>query len=743
MRQLLLLRGGMGVGKSTWVEENNLKQYTLCADDIRLLYQSPVLLPDGSEGITMNNDNQVWKTLKQLLRDRMKRGEFTVIDATHSKTKDINQYQQLAKDYRYRVTVVDFTDIPIETAKERNKLRPAYKRVPDEAIENVYSRFKTQGVPSWVTVIKPHEFAEKVRYTATDYSHYNKIHHIGDIHGCNTVLQEYLKDGLKDDELYIFVGDFIDRGVENAEVLEFMFSIMDKKNVIFLEGNHEQWLWRWANGEDTPSKEFNKYTMPQLEEAKISKKTARMFYRKLQQMVYYTYHTNDDVYRVLVTHGGLSHIPHNLLMVSTSQLISGVGDYTTDIDQHFNDNVNESVEVRGGLGNPVLAKWRAYENTFQIHGHRNIFGHETWATRNSFNLEGKIERGGQLRAVTLEKHGFTTHEVDNTVFDERHIPKKIDSDTTVEELVAMMKDNRYIKENKMPNDISSFNFSSQAFYRGVWDMQTMRARGLFINTKANEIVARSYDKFFNVNEREETSIPMLKKNMEFPITVREKPNGYLGILGYDRVKNELVFASKSSTKSEHAKWFKGIFESKVSDEQLYWIKKYMKDNNVTLTFEVIDPINDPHIIKYDEKDIILLDVINNNPAFSKMNYENLVIFAHLVGLDIAEVKHVFTEWSDFQNWYDNAMADDFLQLEGYIIEDNTGFMTKLKLPYYNFWKRMRTVKEKVASGRPFNTGMLISAKANYFYGFIKDMDREELKSKDIITLREEYYKMLK
>lgn len=48
MRVLLLLRGSAGCGKSTWIEKNNLKPYTLSADDIRLLCQSPVLQVDGT-----------------------------------------------------------------------------------------------------------------------------------------------------------------------------------------------------------------------------------------------------------------------------------------------------------------------------------------------------------------------------------------------------------------------------------------------------------------------------------------------------------------------------------------------------------------------------------------------------------------------------------------------------------------------------------------------------------------------
>ena len=95
MRILLLLRGAAGCGKSTWIEQNGLKQYALSADDIRLLCQSPVLQVDGTVAISQSNDTVVWKTLFNLLETRMQKGEFTVIDATNSKTSEMNRYKEM------------------------------------------------------------------------------------------------------------------------------------------------------------------------------------------------------------------------------------------------------------------------------------------------------------------------------------------------------------------------------------------------------------------------------------------------------------------------------------------------------------------------------------------------------------------------------------------------------------------------------------------------------------------------
>lgn len=52
MRTLLIIRGCMGSGKTTYIKNNNLVDYTISADDIRLLYHSPRMTDDGVLVIT-------------------------------------------------------------------------------------------------------------------------------------------------------------------------------------------------------------------------------------------------------------------------------------------------------------------------------------------------------------------------------------------------------------------------------------------------------------------------------------------------------------------------------------------------------------------------------------------------------------------------------------------------------------------------------------------------------------------
>lgn len=212
MRTLLLFRGAPGCGKSTFIKNYCLEQFTLSADNIRMLYQSPEQTVDGSIGISQKNDGIVWKTLFQILEHRMKNGDFTVIDATNSKTEEMRRYRTLAKEYRYRIYLIDMTDVPIDVCKRQNRQRMPLKQVPDEVIDRMYARFATQKVPSGIKVITRDDL-EEILYYPTVVTGYEKIHHIGDIHGCYSALRQYLNEngGLKDNEFYIFTGDYIDR----------------------------------------------------------------------------------------------------------------------------------------------------------------------------------------------------------------------------------------------------------------------------------------------------------------------------------------------------------------------------------------------------------------------------------------------------------------------------------------------------------------------------------------------------
>lgn len=712
MRTLLLMRGAPGSGKSTYIERNNLKKYTLCADEIRLLIQTPIMQTNGNFAISQNNDNKVWAVLFDILEARMQRGEFTVIDATNSKTKEMIRYRDLAKAYRYRIYCVDFTDLPIEVCKERNKQRPEYKQVPDEVIDKIYSRFSGQKIPRDIEILKPDEL-DKILIRPLDVSEYNKIHYIGDIHGCYTALREAIPE-IKDDELYVFCGDYIDRGIENAEVLKFLCEICEKPNICLLEGNHDRAIYDYAHDVKTGKKQFDDVTYYELKKANISQKDLRVLYRKIRQCAYYKYNG-----KLLFTcHAGISKMPENLLYLATEQMIKGIGTY--------------------GEMKMVCDNWeKSNPDIIQIFGHRNIEDTPIKVNSCCYNLEGSVEFGGYLRMITVSKDlPIEEKQIKNNVVatGENTINEEDKKTLNIDTVIEDMRRSSWVKESKYEN-ISAFNFSERAFKKGIWDEITTKARGLFINTNTKEIVARSYDKFFRINEVEETQAIYLKSKFEYPLNVYVKYNGFLGILGYDKESDELIIASKSSLNGEHVGYFKELLKGKDLDK----IKQYLKDNNSSMVFEVIDIVNDPHIIKYDENKLVLLDVINNDLKFNKLDYEELQSIAAKFDFEVKELAYTLNNTQEFWNWYYMVQEENYQYkdkyVEGFVIEDCKGFMVKVKLDYYNNWKFMRGVLQQVKrQGYIGRTSSLTTKLHNDFYNWC--VANRDILPQDIISARE-------
>lgn len=712
MKMLLLLRGLPASGKSKWVYDNHLQDYTVSSDSIRLLLGSNELTVYGNYTTNQSIHNSVWKLVYDVLEERFKLGAFTVFDATNIKGADMTKTYKLARQYRYRVYCVDFTDVPKEECIKRDRLRDESKRVGKDVIERMYQSMINNKVPSGIKVIKPDEWLQETRYRTEDVSQYRKVVHIGDIHGCYTALRNYLDKPLEDDVLYVFIGDFIDRGLENVEVTKYIASIAEKSNVVLLEGNHEKNYRCYLEDEVSNSKDFESFTRSEfdVECAKNAsfKENMKTILRKIRQC--YIYKWNDKV--VFCNHGGISKLPANLSLINTKQLINGVGQYRDmlTVDKAFAEQ-NWDKEV------------------YQVHGHRNVEQVPIQVNNRCFNICEHIEYGGNLRVLELDENGFNGILVPNPVF------RKKDTDTfeTVPEMLDVLDTNDYIKiVPQLGTNISSYNFSRAAFQKGIWDDITTKARGLFINTSTYEIVARGYNKFFNINERPETNADVLPNTLAYPVKVYKKENGFLGLLGYDKESDSLLFCSKSQMDGPYSNYFKTILLSQVSEEVLY---NYMKPHNVTLVFEVIDIENDPHIIKYNKSKVVLLDIIENSVEFKAYPYQDVIDTANLFNIEYKTFCNIINNKEELKSFFKEISQDDYKWnnrfIEGFVFVDSNNFMFKYKCEYYKYWKFMRGQVEKMSKGAKPKVD-------NPFLKWVsKDLDRTK---KDIITLRDEFLK---
>ncbi|TLX72980.1 serine/threonine protein phosphatase [Labilibacter sediminis] len=68
---------------------------------------------------------------------------------------------------------------------------------------------------------------------------------IGDIHGCFDPLKKLIEDKIKlqKTDRIIFLGDYVDRGPQSKEVVDYIISLQEKEfDIITLMGNHESML---------------------------------------------------------------------------------------------------------------------------------------------------------------------------------------------------------------------------------------------------------------------------------------------------------------------------------------------------------------------------------------------------------------------------------------------------------------------------------------------------------------------
>ena len=87
-----------------------------------------------------------------------------------------------------------------------------------------------------------------------------KIFAVGDIHGCLDKLQALMEKIDIDyaEDTLVFLGDYIDRGKNSYEVVEYLLALKNQcHHIVFLKGNHEEMLFNYLSGQDTVTFLFN------------------------------------------------------------------------------------------------------------------------------------------------------------------------------------------------------------------------------------------------------------------------------------------------------------------------------------------------------------------------------------------------------------------------------------------------------------------------------------------------------
>jgi serine/threonine protein phosphatase 1 len=79
---------------------------------------------------------------------------------------------------------------------------------------------------------------------------------IGDIHGgLKALLQVLQKAAIKQNDILIFLGDYVDGWSESPGVLEYLIALSEQQKCIFIRGNHDELLLDWLENRHENLKE--------------------------------------------------------------------------------------------------------------------------------------------------------------------------------------------------------------------------------------------------------------------------------------------------------------------------------------------------------------------------------------------------------------------------------------------------------------------------------------------------------
>lgn len=692
MNVITLFSGIPGSGKTTFAREHGVEDYTLSTDSIRLMFNQPQLTIDEKgnvrEALVMGSQKKIFDFLYSTIDYRMSRGEFIGVDAqfiTRASQKDV---RALALKHGYRVNVVDVQgDLSEDVIRERNAQRTGFRQVPDEVVRRQFHRRKqtleTGNLNTGGTnLVKSEDFEKALTWKATNLDKYKKVVVIGDAHGCADALEEALGTPTSD-TFYVFLGDLFDRGIQNKETFKMVSEMISHPNVVVLKGNHDLHLLNFLKnnkfhetyrvGNEFRTKTLNDilqggtYSIEDLE--KFSKKYQTVFAFEFRGKQY------------ICTHGGI--LPEqykriedgNYFLITQPEetFVFGLGSYATDIDSIYEEKQGELPEE---------------ERVIQFHGHRNSFQKGIDDYEYIYNLEGGVEYGANLRTVEITEDGIDTIETKNSVVNEELVANaNLNVDLNVmtnKQIEALLSTSKYIRSNRF-KEYTAYNFTRDTFAKKIWNAFTITARGLILD-KNSDIHARGYNKFFNLGENEETSLSRVKAKLAYPVVASTKANGFLGIMSAGN--SELNFYSKSG-ETPFGSLFSQMFYSELKDNGLSHnipeILKLVRDNNVSVTFEVINIEQDKHIVQYEKSKLVILDVIENcyGVKFRDDLKEKLI---GLTGFETPD--HIIINNEEDLDLVIEKSAGE-KNTEGFVFKDQNNYMFKLKNDEYRFVKYLR------------------------------------------------------
>ena len=223
-----------------------------------------------------------------------------------------------------------------------------------------------------------------------------------------------------------------------------------------------------------------------------------------------------------------------------------------------------------------------------------------------------------------------------------------------------------------------FKYTTNTVYSEDWDNVSLHARGIVFDYATGEVLARPFDKFFNLGEMIDTETGVLKpiagyvkqhlgfdnlsddyKHQKF--RVMDKLDGSLGIAFW--TGTDWYVKTAGSFESDQAKWANEWFDMIIDTSIL--------DKSKTYLFEIIYD-EDKHPIEYDFEGLVLLGIVDTKTGIEEPLSEILRVAKEL-NIRHAEVLE-FTDFDEVVKYAKNLPKTK----EGVVITFENGFKLKVK-----------------------------------------------------------------
>ena len=267
-KNIILLIGPSHSGKSTLTNllQNKLKELNqtvkvLSSDEIRKDF---LQLKNQDEAKTVKGQTvnhivfpYLLETLKTYITYPINT-DFVILDSTGLDPEFQKTVTQISKDYCYTLTKIVF-DLPLELLQSRIYL-PQLKKV----VKNHYDNFTSFVLPFLLKTKDQNTYfiKKELRHVSvilntnntnihvhkdSNNSLLKKIIVIGDVHECidelKSLLDRFKNLPIKERVIYLN-GDWLDKGNNTKETIQFLKTFVSKPNCFLIKGNHENYVYR-------------------------------------------------------------------------------------------------------------------------------------------------------------------------------------------------------------------------------------------------------------------------------------------------------------------------------------------------------------------------------------------------------------------------------------------------------------------------------------------------------------------